>query len=66
MYIECPYCEKEIEIDHEDGYDYEENEKYQQECPECGKTFIYDTFVQIEEKANGDMGYRSSVVWVKI
>lgn len=35
----CPYCNAEIEIRHEDGYGYEEDEIHQQECYECGKTF---------------------------
>lgn len=39
----CPYCGAEIEINHDDGYGYCEDETYQQECHACGKTFVYTT-----------------------
>lgn len=42
---ECPYCGKEVEINHDDGYGYEENKTYEQECCHCGKTFAYTTAV---------------------
>lgn len=46
MYKEnCPYCNAIIEIDHDDGYGYEEDETYQQECPKCEKIFVYHTTV---------------------
>lgn len=51
----CPYCEKAVEICHDDGYGYEEGEKHQQECEHCGKTFIYTTCIDINhdlEKAD--------------
>lgn len=40
---ECPYCGAEIEINHDDGYGYEECEIHQQTCRGCGKTFGYTT-----------------------
>lgn len=43
--VECPYCEHEQDIDHDDGYGYEEDAVYEQECPACGKTFVYTTSV---------------------
>ena len=39
--VECPYCEKWNEINHDDGYGYEEGETYEQECDHCGKIFVY-------------------------
>lgn len=42
---ECPYCGEEIEINHDDGYGYEEGVSFQQECEHCGKTFVYSTSV---------------------
>jgi uncharacterized Zn-finger protein len=53
--INCPYCEEENEINHDDGYGYEENETYNQECSHCGKYFIYTTQVSFDyevEKAD--------------
>ena len=49
--IECPYCGAEQEIDHEDGYGYEEGEKHQQECDECEKIFVYTTTVSFDHDA---------------
>lgn len=43
--VKCPYCGASIEIDHEDGYGYEEDEIHTQECDHCGKTFRYYTYV---------------------
>lgn len=42
---ECPYCGSEIEICHDDGYGYEEDHTYKQECYNCGKTFTYTTSI---------------------
>ena len=42
---ECPYCKEEVEINHDDGYGYEEDELHQQECPSCGKTFTFYTSI---------------------
>jgi len=41
----CPYCNKEIEINHDDGYGYDEDKIYNQECEYCEKTFIYTTYI---------------------
>ena len=43
--VECPYCRVEQEINHDDGYGYEEGETFQQECHNrtCGKTFAFTT-----------------------
>lgn len=40
---ECPYCEAEVEINHDDGYGYQDGRVYNQECRKCGKTFVYTT-----------------------
>ena len=41
--VECPYCEAWNEINHDDGQGYEENVKHQQNCKNCGKTFVFET-----------------------
>ena len=43
--IKCPYCEFEQEVNHDDGYGYEENESHQMQCCECDKYFIFSTSV---------------------
>lgn len=40
---QCPYCGAEVEINHDDGQGYAEDEKHQQDCPECEKTFVFTT-----------------------
>ena len=40
--VKCPYCGKWQEINHDDGYGYEEGQVHEQECT-CGKTFVYST-----------------------
>lgn len=62
---ECPYCGEEQKIDHDDGYGYEEDEVYKQECADCEKTFIYTTSISFHystEKAEclngGEHDYR--------
>jgi len=38
----CPYCQAEIEINHDDGYGYGDDQ-YQQTCRSCGKAFVFTT-----------------------
>ena len=49
--VNCPYCDAELEINHDDGYGYEEDEIYTQECSECGKTFTYTTSISFYYEA---------------
>ena len=48
MTAECPYCEKDTEICHDDGYGYDESRIYEQECQHCGKTFAYRTQISFD------------------
>ena len=43
--IKCPYCGHEQEINHDDGYGYDEDETHQQECCNCEKTFTFTTSI---------------------
>lgn len=43
--IECPYCDSEQEINHDDGYGYEEDRRHEQECSDCGKTYTFTTSI---------------------
>lgn len=45
MDVECPYCGKEVDISHDDGYGYEEGEAHQQQCTFCDKYFVYYTSI---------------------
>jgi len=42
---ECPYCEAAIEINHDDGYGYNESDTYNQQCDECDKYFAFTTSI---------------------
>jgi hypothetical protein len=41
----CPYCGKAQEINHDDGYGFEEDRKHEQQCGFCGKYFTYTTSI---------------------
>ncbi len=41
--INCPYCNEEINIDHDEGQGYAEDELHEQECSKCGKYFVFTT-----------------------
>lgn len=43
--VRCPYCGADQEINHDDGYGYEEDVKHEQECGSCEKTFVYTTTI---------------------
>lgn len=45
MDLECPYCEKELDINHDDGFGYEEDIKHEMECPYCEKRFVFTTSI---------------------
>ena len=43
--VTCPYCGAEQEINHDDGYGYEEGEEFEQECGSCEETFRLTTTI---------------------
>jgi len=45
MDLECPYCEKELEINHDDGFGYEEGVKHKMECSHCQMFFVFETSI---------------------
>jgi hypothetical protein len=50
--VKCPYCGAMVEINHDDGYGYSEDNIHNQECKECGKTFAYTTHVSYSYDAH--------------
>ena len=67
---ECPYCGEDVEINHDDGYGYSEDETHQQECGWCGKTFTYTTMIHFSystRKADclngGEHDYRKTATY---
>lgn len=42
--VECPYCGEPQEINHDDGYGYEEDELYSQLCEHCEMRFVFSSW----------------------
>lgn len=49
--IECPYCGEDQEINHDDGYGYEEDCRHEQQCSDCDKTFTFTTSISYHYSA---------------
>ena len=49
--ITCPYCGAEQDINHDDGYGYEEGVLHQQNCVECDKIFGFETSISFYYEA---------------
>jgi hypothetical protein len=43
--VKCPYCNTEQDINHDDGYGYEEGVIHNQQCGRCSKYFSFTTSV---------------------
>lgn len=48
---ECPYCHKDQEINTDDGYGLDDGGTFNQECGDCGKTFIFTTTITVSHEA---------------
>lgn len=49
--VECPYCNKEQEVNHDDGYGYAEDVRFEQECSSCDRIFVFTTSVSFSHEA---------------
>ena len=45
MDLKCPYCEAELQVNHDDGFGYEEDVKHQMDCDACDRTFVFTTSI---------------------
>jgi hypothetical protein len=50
--IKCPYCNAEQDINHDDGYGYEEGVLHQQHCGHCNNIFVYETCISFDYEVN--------------
>ncbi|WP_346839786.1 hypothetical protein [Microbulbifer sp. SAOS-129_SWC] len=46
--VNCPNCREPQEINHDDGYGYDEDKTHEQECHHCGETFEFTTEISYE------------------
>lgn len=46
--MNCPYCEADQEVCHDDGAGYTEDEAHQHTCSECDKTFVFSTRISFD------------------
>ena len=62
--VNCPYCGAEQEINHDDGYGYDESIEYKQYCVSCDKGFKFETSFSIsyEVFCDGDHDMEQSPV----
>ena len=49
--IECPYCGQELEINHDDGFGYEDGVRHKMRCDSCYKSFVFDTSITYSHEA---------------
>ena len=46
--VKCPYCGTDQEINHDDGYGYDESELNEQECVSCANSFKFQTSISYD------------------
>lgn len=46
--MNCPYCNAECDVCHDDGAGYAEDERHEHECHECGKMFVFETIISFD------------------
>lgn len=54
--VNCPYCGESQEINHDDGYGYDEDCEHEQRCVGCSRKFKFTTSIcyYYEALCNGD------------
>jgi hypothetical protein len=43
--LNCPYCDTDLSVCHDDGFGYEEGVKHEMECYKCEKSFVFQTSI---------------------
>ena len=46
--IECPYCDAQNEVCHDDGQGYDEGTAHEMTCGDCGKNFVFYTQISFD------------------
>jgi hypothetical protein len=53
--LNCPYCDASLEVNHDDGFGYDQDRAHEMQCDECKKYFIFHTHIHFSyhpEKAD--------------
>lgn len=53
--LNCPYCNAGLDINHDDGFGYDQDLIHEMECSECEKSFVFTTHISFNyypEKAD--------------
>jgi len=53
--VNCPYCNEPDEINHDDGYGYEENVMHEQHCSNCDKEYGFTTEISFYYEVHNTM-----------
>ena len=48
--MQCPYCNADQEICHDDWFGHEEDAKHEHTCTECSKSFVFSTSIRVYYK----------------
>ena len=43
--LECPYCEAELYVCHDDGFGFDEDVQHEMQCDRCEKNFTFQTCI---------------------
>jgi hypothetical protein len=46
--MQCPYCEADQKVCHDDWHGYSEGVKHEHMCRACGKYFVFETFISFD------------------
>ena len=49
--LQCPYCDADNEVCHDDGFGYEEDQYHEIECSQCEKCFVFTTSIHFSYSA---------------
>ena len=50
--LNCPYCDENISVCHDDGYEDTEDLRHEQKCPKCTKLFLFRTYIKINYESS--------------
>jgi hypothetical protein len=45
--VQCPYCQYEFDVCHDDGHGMDESTRWEESCPECSKQFVFTTYFTV-------------------